>query len=84
MAIHSEGAYASVESSDKKSSTPVHSEAYQNTTGVMEITNGAPVTNELSIEDAIEILGMGTFQRRILWVVLEQDWQFYRDENVDN
>jgi hypothetical protein len=31
----------------------VHSDAYQNTTGVAEITNGAPVTNELSIEDAI-------------------------------
>jgi hypothetical protein len=53
MAIQSEGAYASVESSDKKSSTPVHSEAYQNMTGVMEITNGEPVTNELSVEDAI-------------------------------
>jgi hypothetical protein len=34
---------------------------------VVESTNGAPVTNELSIEDAIETLGMRTFQRRILW-----------------
>jgi hypothetical protein len=53
MAIQSKGEYASVESLDKKSSARVHSDAYQNTTEVAEITNGAPVTNELSIEDAI-------------------------------
>jgi hypothetical protein len=32
---------------------PVHSKAYQNMPRVVESSNGAPVTNELSIEDAI-------------------------------
>jgi hypothetical protein len=53
MAIQSKREYASVESLDKRSSTRVHLDPYQNTTGVVEITNGAPFTNELSIEDAI-------------------------------
>jgi hypothetical protein len=51
--IQSKGEYASVESLDKKSSTRVHLEAYQNMTGLVEITNGAPFTNGLLIEDAI-------------------------------
>ena len=54
MAIQSGGGeYARIDSSDKKSSTPANSEAYQNTVDVVESTSGAPVTNELSIEDAI-------------------------------
>eukprot|EP00544_Gedaniella_sp_CCMP2646_P001820 CAMPEP_0202507260 /NCGR_PEP_ID=MMETSP1361-20130828/51628_1 /ASSEMBLY_ACC=CAM_ASM_000849 /TAXON_ID=210615 /ORGANISM="Staurosira complex sp., Strain CCMP2646" /LENGTH=60 /DNA_ID=CAMNT_0049141371 /DNA_START=341 /DNA_END=523 /DNA_ORIENTATION=+ len=54
MAIQSGGGeYASIDSSDKKSSTPANSEVYQNTADVVESTSGAPVTNELSIEDAI-------------------------------
>jgi hypothetical protein len=53
MAIQSGGEYAIIDSSDKKSSTPVHSEAYQNITEVIESTNGSPVCHELSIEDAI-------------------------------
>jgi hypothetical protein len=54
MAIQSGGGeYASIDSSDKKSSSPANSEAYQNMADLAESTSGAPVMNELSIEDAI-------------------------------